>query len=368
MRSVLVASSILLFLTSNIAGSVVGRDSRGLQKYPDRAGSSAVETARLTAPQQRIEIEQGRHLNLLCLGSGTPTVLFESGTGGATYDWRYVQAAVAEKTTACAYDRAGFGFSDPARRTSDANHAADDLQQLVLRAHLQLPLILVGHSNGGIYAVRFAQLYKSEVAGMVLVDPGFTGQQDFSAYGLPREKAEELEAENAEWIRSARSCAILANQGALNGVASSPCLDDPPNPNDALHRALNLMQSRPAYTQALLSEFESTFQKVGGTTVNDSEVPLPPKGLGNLPVTVLTASRHPARPADFTGEDQAKYYAFWKTGHDRLAALSTCGRNVVVPDSGHFIQYDQPQTVIFYILGIVTQSHASRPNTCGADE
>ena len=199
---------------------------------------------------------------------------------------------------------------------------------------------------------------------MVLVDPGFTGQQNFSAYGLTRSKAEELEAVNAEWLRSARSCMTLAKQGALAKAASSPCLDAPANCDNALHQALNAMQSRPAYTEALLSEFESTFRKVDGTTLNDREVSLVPESLGNLPLTVLTASRHSAKPTDFTAEDQAKYYAFWKKGHDRVAGLSRCGRNVVVPDSGHFIQYDQPQTVTSYILVAVSSSRTASPGAC----
>jgi pimeloyl-ACP methyl ester carboxylesterase len=366
MRRVVRAALGFFVLLGNAARARPAVDSSVVQNFPDRAALPVVETDRLIAPQQRIEIQKGRHLNLLCLGSGTPTVVFESGTGGAAYDWRFVQAAVAQKTTACAYDRAGFGFSDPARRASDANHAADDLQQLVVKAHLRLPIVLVGHSNGGIYAVRFAQLHRSEVSGMVLVDPGFTGQQNFSAYGLTRTKAEELEAGNVEWIRSARECLVLAKAGALAGVTSSPCLDDPPNANAVLHRALNLIESKPAYTEARLSEFESTFHKVGGRTVNDSEVPLLPRSLGNLPLTVLTASRHPAKPVDFSEEDQAKYYAFWKTGHDRLATLSSCGRNLVVSNSSHFIQYDQPQTVIAYILAVVELSKASTRKSCAA--
>jgi pimeloyl-ACP methyl ester carboxylesterase len=82
-----------------------------------------------------------------------------------------------------AYDRAGVGFSDRARRPSDADNAVGDIQRLVLKAHLRFPLVLVGHSNGGIYAVRFAQVHRNEVAGLVLVDPGFTGQQSFLPTG-----------------------------------------------------------------------------------------------------------------------------------------------------------------------------------------
>jgi hypothetical protein len=71
-------------------------------------------------------------------------------------------------------------------------------------------------------------------------------------------------------------------------------------------------------------------------------------------------------PVDFSAEDQAKYYAFWKTGHDRLAKLSSCGRNLVVSNSSHFIQYDQPQTVTAYILAVVELSKASTRKSCAA--
>ncbi|RRA48266.1 alpha/beta fold hydrolase [Acidipila sp. EB88] len=326
-----------------------------------------VPTSLLTAPQRQVYLRDGRRLNLVCLGSGAPTILFESGTGGGVFDWRFVQAVVARHTTACAYDRAGFGFSDPARRRSDVDNAVDDLHQLGERAALPRPLLLVGHSNGGMYAVRFAQQHRSEVAALVLVDPGFPGQQDFTRYGLAPARAAELEAGNAAWIRSAQHCLDLVRSGILALRASSPCLDQPPNADSALHRALNRIDSSPAYAAALLSEFQSTFRKRHGATVNDREIPMRPGSLGALPLTVLTASRHPAAPSDFTPADQAKYYRFWRAGHDRLAALSTCSRNRVVPDSGHFIQYNQPQVVIATILAALADAGRLAPATCRSD-
>ena len=320
------------------------------------AARPIVLTRLLVSPQREVDVAKGRRLNLLCLGVGTPTVIFESGTGGGIYDWLFIQAAVARRTTACAYDRAGFGFSDPARRASDVSNAVVDLQQLITKAPLRLPLILVGHSNGGMYAVRFAELHRNEVAGLILVDPGFTGQQQFAKYGLAPAKAKELEDGNAEWIRFARHCLAFTETGALTGAPTSPCLDDPPNLVIALHRALDRIQSQPAFAKALLSEFTSTFQKVDGMTVDDREVPLVPASLGELPLSVLTASRHPAQFADFTAQDQARYYDYWKVGHDRLESLSICGHNVVVANSGHFIQYDQPQVVISSILKTVAHA------------
>src|SRR5216683_3022062 len=64
----------------------------------------------------------GFRLNLYCMGSGSPTVVFDSGWGDWAPAWSKVQPEIAKWTRACSYDRAGTGFSDPGpmKRTSRA--------------------------------------------------------------------------------------------------------------------------------------------------------------------------------------------------------------------------------------------------------
>lgn len=70
---------------------------------------------------QRVDIG-GRSLNIYCSGSGSPTVVFESGFGQPGYTWHLVQPRIAATNRACWYDRAGNGWSDPAsgKRYSDS--------------------------------------------------------------------------------------------------------------------------------------------------------------------------------------------------------------------------------------------------------
>jgi pimeloyl-ACP methyl ester carboxylesterase len=327
-------------------------------RTPADASLPVVPDDLFTSPQSMVSVDGRRRLNLLCMGHGSPTVLFDAGTGGGTNSWRFVQAAIARQTTACSYDRAGYGFSDPSKSSSDAVNAVKDLHRLIDHAELRRPIILVGHSNGGIDAVLYAERYPSELVGMVLVDPGFTGQQDFVAYGLSAKKAAELQRGNEHWIEYARHCLALARTGELRRPenASSECLDNPPDSDPVLHQVLNFIEGQTAFNETQLSEFKNTFRMTDGSTVNDREVPIHPGVLGELPLIILTASRHSAAPADFTSQDQAKYYAYWRRGHDRLAALSSNGSNVVVPDSGHFIQRDQPGIVAQYVLQLVEHS------------
>ena len=66
---------------------------------------------------------------------------------------------------------------------------------------------------------------------------------------------------------------------------------------------------------------------------------------GDTPVLVLTAGRPARDPSLSDAQDQA-WRTLWMQGHDAMAALSSRGRNRVVPESGHFIQFEQPQAVI----------------------
>ena len=49
----------------------------------------------------------GYRLHLYCQGSGSPTVILESGLGDAETQWEQVRPQIASTTRACVYDRAG---------------------------------------------------------------------------------------------------------------------------------------------------------------------------------------------------------------------------------------------------------------------
>ncbi|HZA01445.1 MAG TPA: alpha/beta hydrolase, partial [Hyphomicrobiaceae bacterium] len=113
----------------------------------------------------------GRNLYLNCTGSGSPTVILVSGLAEASTYWGgWIAPAVAQKTTVCAYDRAGQGRSDPPVSPQDGAAVATDLHTLLDRAQIPGPYVVVGHSTGGAYARIFAARYPDQVAGMVMLD------------------------------------------------------------------------------------------------------------------------------------------------------------------------------------------------------
>jgi pimeloyl-ACP methyl ester carboxylesterase len=111
-----------------------------------------------------------RQMHIHVTGEGTPTVVFESGMGASCLSWTLVQPEVAKFSRAVSYDRAGHGWSDPAREPRTAQQIAQELHLLLDAASIPGPYILVGHSFGGYVNRAFAHRYRNEVVGMVLVD------------------------------------------------------------------------------------------------------------------------------------------------------------------------------------------------------
>jgi pimeloyl-ACP methyl ester carboxylesterase len=135
---------------------------------------------RIIAPGQLVDVG-GHRLHLRCTGSGTPTVLLESGLGETGAYWEWISPAVALDTKVCAYDRSGRGWSEPVSAPQDGVAVATDLHLLLDRAHVPGPFVLVGHSSGAQYVRIFADRYPEQVAGMVLLD----GQPAEAFEGLP---------------------------------------------------------------------------------------------------------------------------------------------------------------------------------------
>lgn len=82
-------------------------------------------------PPGRLVRVNGRRMHILVAGEGTPTVVFESGMGASCLSWTLVQPQVAQFTRAVSYDRAGHGWSDPAREPRIAQQIAQELHVLL---------------------------------------------------------------------------------------------------------------------------------------------------------------------------------------------------------------------------------------------
>jgi len=115
---------------------------------------------------------RGPKLFVDCRGqpSASPTVILESGAFGSAADWDLVLDDLAKGGRACAYDRAGVGHSPPRPGGQDVTAIARELKALLDQIGEGRPVILVGHSNGALYAETFAALWPDRVAGLLYIN------------------------------------------------------------------------------------------------------------------------------------------------------------------------------------------------------
>jgi pimeloyl-ACP methyl ester carboxylesterase len=108
---------------------------------------------------------------LTCSGTGSPTVLVESGLGvDPLTTWSGVVPELARATRVCVHERPGTGASPPLGHSRTASAVEGELEKLVDTAHIGAPVVLVGASFGGYVAQLYAGRRPGDVGGVVLVD------------------------------------------------------------------------------------------------------------------------------------------------------------------------------------------------------
>ena len=277
-----------------------------------------------------------RRLHIDCRGSGSPTVVFETGfdpTGAL--GWSLVHDPIAETTRACAYSRAGILASDPGMGKRDARAIADDLHALLARAGEPPPLVLVAHSLGGIYALTYTQKFGADVAGLVLVDTSHAEmKQRMAAAGLHLKDP----------LRTLRIASILSWTGLLRLVVGSA---------DAEAAYL------PTTLAAMLVEGKAIDQSLAQAGAL--------RQLGNRPLFVLTAGKLSAAfldQAQLTPEQGSQFQAVWRDLQNEQASWSTHSRHEIVAEAAHHIQEDTPERVVAatrWVVDAVRADNGSPP-------
>ena len=295
----------------------------------------------------------GTRLNLYCSGSGSPTVVFDSGWGDWAPVWTIVQPEVAKWTRACSYDRAGAGFSDPGPMPRTSVRIADELRGALHNARIQGPYILVGNAFGGDNVRTFATSYPTEVAGLVLVEADVGGPdehhgdaaliasmrdcRDAIATGKP------LPQEPAAAGHPARSCAQQFFFRGFPEAMWSPELNA---------RVLELAQTKVAMYDSYISEMEQM-------PADETYLEQHSRSLGSRPIRVLSTGNHgvhsldPSRPPD---PERQRYEEEVARKQAKWLALSSNARQLFTDKSSEYIPFDQPSFVVAAIREVYSQS------------
>jgi len=288
------------------------------------------EVAAGTMPGRLVDVG-GYRLHLSCSGSGSPTVVLLNGLGETSPQWERVNPAVARTTRVCVYDRAGQGWSDDSPNRADASSAVADLHHLLGAAGETGPVVLAGHSLGGIHALAYAAMYPADVAGVVLLDSASPHQVDL------------VKPFTGEYEVMRRVLAVLPTLFRF-GIGHILQAMTPSRPGTAIAQA-SAFSTSPRGMRNMRAEQEAlpdAFVQAQALTT-----------LGDTPLVVLTA------------KDNVDQKPGWGTAQDQLAQLSTNSRHTVA-DLDHMAFLDDAagsELSVEAITDVVAsaRSHAQLP-------
>ena len=265
---------------------------------------------------KQIDIGGGRKLYLECHGTGSPTVILESGYHDSSQPWSLsdgyppaVLPGTAAFTKVCAYDRPGtLLYTNPPRITDrstpvlmprTAQDVTSDLHALLAAAQVPGPYILVAHSLGGLFMRLYTQTWPDQVKGLIMVD------------AFPAELP------------------VLLGSGwpAYRHVLNNP---------------LPQFASNPDFEQI---DVDASIMQIENA---------PP--LRRKPVVVLTKTEPFAQPPSVVSFPFAEVERIWPKGAENLVKLEPDTPHIFATGSDHYIQINQPDLVIASIRLVIERA------------
>lgn len=296
-------------------------------------------------PGQLIDVG-GHRLHLLCMGSGSPTVILEAASPGWSLSWRTVQPEIAKQTRVCAYDRAGLGWSERGPLPRTGQRMTRELHRLLERGGIAGPYILVGHSLGGLVARLYQHDYPEEVVGMVLVDAGH--------------ESEMRQAEFRSFANAGKSLLPILRFMTMLGITRLMAS------YEQLPQLLIQQEEKvPAEIRPMLragwlrTSHSSTLSDESDGLIETLEQVRRSGSLGHLPLIVITATG-PVWWPEMPGQvNPAKFRKMWLELQRDLTTLSTNSRQVFADHSSHFIPFDQPELVSTVVRQLVDRERSA---------
>ncbi|WP_123042772.1 alpha/beta fold hydrolase [Cohnella candidum] len=265
---------------------------------------------------QLYEVSGGR-MHLYAGGQGPVTVVFSAGWGTANpyADFYPLYDKLESKAKFAVYDRFGYGYSDITERKRDIDGIAEEIHQALERSGQRPPYVFAAHSLGSLEAIRFAQKYPEEVKGIVFIEGG---SPEYYASNTPMTVIPYV----YRFARKTGIARVLYQIGGLEDTAL------PPNMRELDRVSTLLLAGNRNMTD------EIRLSRENAETILRGKKPL------DIPITVLTADAFGKLSSD---KD-------WESSQAALSSWSTDGKQIIVPNSSHYLHHYAPDVVAEEIL------------------
>jgi pimeloyl-ACP methyl ester carboxylesterase len=294
-------ASAVIALCCTVAGGLLAGCDEASESGEGPSSPSATATGQqadegLLTGTTKITVE-GRSVNVSCSGSreqDRPVVVLMAGLGDGLDKPAGLQKTLSEKGRVCSYDRLGEGASDQPAGPQSFDSSGKILTGVLAQVAGDAPVVLAGHSLGGLIAARYAPGHKDKVKGLVLMD-------------------------------ATPPTTVADTTKLLPETATGPVAE---------LRAQSLAVFRGENPERLV--------------ITDGEV----RSAGDIPVEVIQHGQQylAAIPGAGPGLEKA-----WSEGQRKWLGLSSRSKLSTANGSGHYIYVDQPDVAVHAIQRVIAQ-------------
>lgn len=295
----------------------------------------------VTINKKRIEISQKGN-------RGTPIIIL-TGMGCSFEEWYEVTKKLSEENRVIMFHRPGLGESEIGEGERNTFKTVEETNELLRLLDIKDPIVIVGHSYGGLCAQHFVKIYPQKVRGLVLVDSTSEDLEILDMLNLPvlnEESTDEL------WIQKCANYSLMEKE-TLNEIIR-PSLNEKQKllPIDIQQHLIDF-QLKPELYKAMKSEVENW--------KNDALIIKNLGGINDIPIVII------GRDKDYNvqigieeGLPEWEIRLFEQTWQELIikqAGLSHNSELLFAKHSSHSIYLDRPDILIQAINKVIKQNN-----------
>ena len=279
---------------------------------------------------------------------GLPIIIL-TGMGCSFYDWHEVTESLSKLNRVIMFHRPGLGLSEINTGERNTQAVVTELDDMMRQLELSKPVILVGHSYGGLCAQHFAKEHPEQVAGIVLVDSTSVNLKELDDLDLP-----VLDEGNTDdmWMEKCYSYSLMKHEElkekinpSLTGIQKQLPLD--------IQQRLIIFQTTPSLYKAMYTEI-SNWKKDAGIIKELGKFP-------DIPLIVIGRDKeYNVKLGIMDGLPQCELRLLeekWQELITNQANLSNNSELIFAKESSPSIYADRPDIIIESINKIVKKIH-----------
>ncbi len=275
-------------------------------------------------------------------GEGRIGLVIETALNSCSAEWWHIAEKLSTHTAVLVYDRAGYGASDVSSLKRTPRNIAEELHKLLSELETMEKLILIGHSQGGLYAQQFARLYPQRIKAILLIDPLSANDSDFKHLLTP----DEYKKSGVDKLQTLKIASVITRVGL--GFLFKPLLKKSP----PFYYYKNFSQEASNYILSSLTKNKQYQTAIAEYTLSHAEEEIKalktPEGFPEVPLTLLT---HHSKTAideimyfgQTTLEVAEKVEAIWQNLMKECLAFSPRSRFIQAQKSSHYIHLTETE-------------------------